>query len=112
MNKLSSAAKRLVSVYRSSRKDEMYVYVDKKQGVEELPEALLTHFGKPQHVFDLLLMPEKKLARANVEEVLEKIEEQGFYLQMPPPAEEYMQDVVKARESQPIVSRSNVGQES
>ncbi len=103
---MSSPSKRLVSVFKSSRKDEMYLYVDKKQGVQDLPEALMAHFGKPVHVFDLLLTPEKKLARANAEEVLAKVEEQGFYLQMPPPAEDYMQDVVKAREAQPVISRS------
>ncbi|OZG73522.1 hypothetical protein BTA51_10930 [Hahella sp. CCB-MM4] len=108
MSNLSSPSKRLVSVYKSPRKDEMYIYVDKKQGVQDLPEALLAHFGKPVHVFDLLLTAEKSLARADAEEVLAKIEEQGFYLQMPPPAEDYMQEVVKAKESQPAVSRSNV----
>ncbi|MDX1452916.1 MAG: YcgL domain-containing protein [Oleiphilaceae bacterium] len=76
--------KRLCSVFKSSRKAEMYVYVDRKVGTTDLPEALLKVFGEPIHVMDLILTEEKKLARASAPEVLSSIEEQGFYLQMPP----------------------------
>jgi len=62
----------------------MYLYVEKKEGLEPVPEDLLRRFGKPELAMTLMLSPEKKLARADVEYVLEKIEEQGFYLQMPP----------------------------
>lgn len=41
----------------------------------------------------LVLTPEKKLARASVEKVIESIENQGFYLQMPPPPESYMNEI-------------------
>lgn len=68
----------------------MYVYVDRKTGLSELPEALLSMFGEPAHVLDMVLTVEKKLARADAEEVLEKIAEQGFYLQMPPGNEQQM----------------------
>jgi len=109
MSNLFSANKRLVSIYKSSKKDEMYLYVDKKQVLKELPEPLLVHFGSPQHVFDLLLTPEKKLARAESVTVLEKIEDQGFYLQMPPVSDDHLLQVVKARESQPAKGRSDDG---
>ena len=36
----------------------------------------------------LLLSPEKKLARVSVEKVIENLEAQGFYLQMPPRGEQ------------------------
>ena len=72
------------SVYKSSRKAEMYVYVDRKSGVEALPESLLSMCGEPSHVLDMVLTQDKKLARAEAQEVLAKIAEQGFYLQMPP----------------------------
>lgn len=62
----------------------MYLYVEKKEGLEPVPEDLLRRFGKPELAMTLMLSPEKKLARADIEHVLEKIEEQGFYLQMPP----------------------------
>ncbi len=82
--------KRLCQVYRSPRKEEMYLYVDKANGLQDVPEALLGQFGEPEEVMTIVLAPERKLARADVSEVLEKIEEQGFYLQMPPTAAELL----------------------
>ncbi|MNP10180.1 Protein YcgL [compost metagenome] len=69
----------------------MYLYVDKRDALQRVPEALLAVFGAPQHVFDLLLTPERKLAREDIGQVLENIEAQGFHLQMPPGEEEYIE---------------------
>ena len=75
-------------VFRSSRKQEMYLYVDKSRGLQDIPDALMAQFGEPTPVMVLLLTPEKMLARANVAVVLADIKTQGFYLQMPPTAAE------------------------
>lgn len=83
--------KRICSIYKSPRKREMYLYVDKREALTRVPEALLNVFGAPQHVFDMLLTPERKLAREEAGQVLENIEKQGFHLQMPPPEEEYIE---------------------
>ncbi|TGD73571.1 YcgL domain-containing protein [Mangrovimicrobium sediminis] len=82
--------KRLVEIFRSSRKDEMYLYVDRARGLADVPEPLLQQFGEPTSVMSLMLEPARKLARADAAEVLAKIEAQGFYLQMPPTAEELL----------------------
>ena len=76
----------LCQVYKSPRKEEMYLYVDKSRGLEDLPEALMAQFGEPEAVMILLLDSRRKLARANTEEVLASIADKGFYLQMPPTA--------------------------
>ncbi|MEH6589731.1 MAG: YcgL domain-containing protein [Halioglobus sp.] len=76
--------KLICQVYRSPRKEEMYLYVEKSKGLVDVPEPLLVRFGEPEEAMVLLLTPDKKLARANVIEVLERIAEEGFYLQMPP----------------------------
>lgn len=76
--------KTLVQIYKSPRKDEMYLYVDRKEDLERVPEALLEQFGTPKSVMVIPLTAERSLARADAAEVLEKIESQGFYLQMPP----------------------------
>jgi uncharacterized protein len=75
---------RICSIYRSAKVEGMYLYVDKKEGLARVPEDLLQRFGKPEPAMTLLLHPQRKLARANVEDVLASIESQGFYLQMPP----------------------------
>lgn len=76
--------RRLVQIYRSPRKAEMYLYVDKERALEDVPQTLLATFGEPQPVLSLLLESGRKLARADAAQVLAQISEQGFYLQMPP----------------------------
>lgn len=78
----------LCQVLKSPRKDQMYLYVDKDRGLEDVPEALLATFGEPEPVMLLALTRDRKLARASAAEVLDAIENQGFYLQMPPSAAE------------------------
>ncbi|MDH4040115.1 MAG: YcgL domain-containing protein [Gammaproteobacteria bacterium] len=82
--------RRLVEVYKGARKPEAYLYVDKARGLADVPEVLLGQFGDPRAVMTILLDTGRKLARANAAEVLAKIEEQGYYLQMPPTAAELM----------------------
>lgn len=79
----------IVDIYRSKKKEGMYLYVPRGKDLAELPGALMTQFGRAEHSMVIVLTPEKKLARANVEKVLASIDEQGFYLQMPPPPEGY-----------------------
>jgi uncharacterized protein YcgL (UPF0745 family) len=71
----------------------MYLYVEKTTGLEEVPSELLSRFGKAELAMTLVLTPEKKLARADVQRVLAMIEEKGYYLQMPPLPDELMQDL-------------------
>lgn len=77
----------IASIYKTRRKEGMYLIVPKAAGLNHLPEALLAQFGTPIHAYDLLLTPERTLARADILQVLEKLTSQGFYLQMPPPPE-------------------------
>lgn len=75
---------RHVRVYRSSRKQDMYLFVDAGDDLTAVPEALLARFGKPVEALSLMLTAERALARADAARVLESIAEQGFYLQLPP----------------------------
>lgn len=81
----------LVSIYKSLKKDEMYLYVQKHKGLKEVPEALLNQFGDPKHVMDLLLKPGRTLERVDVNKVLEDVKEKGFFLQMPPETENLLE---------------------
>lgn len=89
--------KKICSVYRSSKKDEMYLYVDKMEKMKRVPDALKEMFGAPVHVFDMLLTPEKELSRADAAKVLADIREKGYFLQMPPPKDDYLLDLFKDR---------------
>ncbi|MGH8354393.1 MAG: YcgL domain-containing protein [Pseudomonas sp.] len=83
--------KRICSIYKSPRKNEMYLYVEKKDALKRVPEALLVAFGAPQHVFDMLLTAERQLAREDIHRVLENLDKQGYHLQMPPAEDEYIE---------------------
>lgn len=78
------------SIYKSSQKDEMYLYVLKADALRRVPEPLLAMFGRPRHVTDLMLSPERKLGRVDINQVLDKLVEQGFFLQMPPQPEPWL----------------------
>lgn len=71
-------------IYKSSKKDQLYLYLPKKDEFEDVPPILMDTMGSPEFVMELELSPERKLARANAAEVLAGLEEKGFYLQMPP----------------------------
>ncbi|HSG88893.1 MAG TPA: YcgL domain-containing protein [Pseudomonadales bacterium] len=80
----SAAGGRLVQVFRSSRKEGMYLIVDRAEGLARLPEALLGRFGRPEPSLTFMLTPERPMARAEAPVVLKAIAEQGYWLQMPP----------------------------
>ncbi|NLY58730.1 MAG: YcgL domain-containing protein [Gammaproteobacteria bacterium] len=82
--------KLLCSIYRSPRKPGMYLYVPRDKGVSELPEALLKLFGKPEHAMDLVLSEQRKLAREDILQVMHNLQTQGYHLQMPPQAEDWI----------------------
>ena len=75
-------------IFRCSRKQEMYLYLPHNDNpdiiLENVSDELKTLTGSLEKVMELELTPERKLARANVDDVIVALQEQGFYLQMPP----------------------------
>ena len=74
----------MCSVYRSPKKEGMYLYVPKQEPFEQVPEPLLDQFGEPGHVMDLMLTEDRTLARVNVKDVMMGLESSGYFLEMPP----------------------------
>ncbi|GKV88604.1 YcgL domain-containing protein [Pectobacterium carotovorum] len=74
-------------IYRSAKRDQTYLYVEKKDDFSRVPEELMKSFGTPQLAMILPLDGRKKLANADIEKVKLALQEQGFYLQVPPPVE-------------------------
>jgi uncharacterized protein YcgL (UPF0745 family) len=89
----------LVAVYRSSKKEGMYLYVPKADGLRKVPAALLEIFGTPAHVMDMPLKPGRDLAQVSGEKLREELEAKGFYLQLPPPKEDYLLDLYNPDDS-------------
>ncbi|MCL7930303.1 YcgL domain-containing protein [Halomonas llamarensis] len=92
-----NAPDRLIcEVFKSARKEEMYLYVEKRNGVADVPDALMARFGQPVPVITMLLTPDQPLSRAKAADVMAAIREQGFYFQMPPAKEDYLLDLYRA----------------
>ena len=85
----------IIEVFRSSKRDEMYIYVEKASGLSKVPEELMERFGKGISAMTMLLTPEKKLARAEAQAVIDAIRDKGFYLQLPPAKDDYLLDLYK-----------------
>ena len=75
-------------IYRSRIKDGMYLYLAHDKPYAELPETVRQGMGRdPEIAMRLSLTPERKLARLDVEQVMQSLRERGFHLQMPPPVD-------------------------
>lgn len=77
------SSKTICDIYRSPKKEGLYLYVPKLKGLADVPDALLTMFGKPELAFALVLTPEKKLAKEDITKVLSDLSEKGYFLQLP-----------------------------
>jgi len=71
-------------VYRSPRKQEMYLFTAEEDQFDSVPAALLEHFGEPVLVIQLELNPGRQLAREDVNLVMTNLRVKGYHLQMPP----------------------------
>lgn len=85
----------ICAIYRSENKEGMYLYVEKQNVFDDVPEELRKTFGKATLAMLFNLDGEKQLVRAKNEEVKKEIQEKGFYLQVPPPPEDLLKDFKK-----------------
>lgn len=76
------------AIYKSTRKQDTYLYLAAKDDFSRVPEPLLKMLGAPIHVMNLELTPERRLAREDVNEVMRCLSERGWFLQMPPGEDE------------------------
>ncbi|OTA15678.1 Protein YcgL [Xenorhabdus vietnamensis] len=74
-------------IYRSPKRDQTYLYIERKGDFSRVPEDLLKTFGEPQYSMMISLSERQNLANADIEKVKTALNEQGFYLQVPPPVE-------------------------
>lgn len=77
-------------IYRSSRKEEMFLYLPEEDNFDNVPQPLLDRFGKASLVMALELHPGRSLAREDINKVMENLNGQGFHLQMPPDIQPYL----------------------
>lgn len=81
-------------VYKFSKQDDLYVYIARpdypndtetlKDWLAVLPKDFRQTLGRETFVMHLDLDSREKLARVDKAEVLAKLQEQGYFVQMPP----------------------------
>ena len=74
----------LCDVYKSLKRENLYLYVDKKVGLERVPEDLLQHFGEHQLALSFKLHEDRPLAKEDPKQVITNLAEHGYHLQLPP----------------------------
>lgn len=75
-------------VYRSRRKPAIYLYLSTSMTFSELPETLIKNFPEEEVFLEFELHETRNLAQADPKKVMAALDEEGFYLQLPP-AENY-----------------------
>lgn len=88
----------LCDVFKTRKKDEMYLYVSRADGISRVPDDLMEMFGRTELAMTIIITPDKKLGRADAGKVLGEIESKGYYLQMPPPKEPLTIDLFTKRD--------------
>lgn len=77
----------LCAIYKSSKKQETYLYVPGRDDFSKVPKALLDTFGTPIFLMIMPLKKDRELGQVNIEKLRSELKLKGFYLQLPPPTD-------------------------
>jgi uncharacterized protein YcgL (UPF0745 family) len=72
------------AIYKGKKRPDDYLYIEAEDDFSRIPQALLDIMGELQFVISLELSADRKLAQADVTQVMQLLSEQGYYLQIPP----------------------------
>lgn len=72
-------------VYKSLRKADTYVYLERRDDFDRLPEPLRHRVGDLGFVLEFELDAQRTLAREDPVVVRRNLAERGFHIQYPPP---------------------------
>jgi hypothetical protein len=77
----------LCFIYKSLKKSDTYLFLKDKDEFADVPESLQNILGKLEFVMEVDLAEREKLARIDAKQVRQQLQQQGFYLQLPPTTE-------------------------
>lgn len=92
---------KLCAVYKSSRRADTYFYLANKDDFGRVPKTLLEHFGKPVFLMLVPIIKHKTIANIPTQELIEKVNKDGFYLQLPPKPENLLERHLKEQNISP-----------
>lgn len=70
-------------IYRCSAKADLYIYLAEKDDFNCLPQELIKNLGTLTFSMELTLHENRKLAKEDVKQVINNLQEKGFHLQLP-----------------------------
>lgn len=82
----------LCTIYKCSKRADTFLYVEKADDFSKVPEELKKLIGTPKLFMTLDLDGRKKLGVAELEKVKNELLENGFYLQLPPPVKNLLDE--------------------
>ncbi|OXY82545.1 YcgL domain-containing protein [Oceanimonas doudoroffii] len=82
----------LCAVYKSPKKAETYLFVERRDDFSRVPASLMETFGTPQLAMMLNLANKVRLGISDIDKVREALRTQGFYLQLPPPPKNLLKE--------------------
>ena len=85
----------LTAVYKSKKKADTFLFVEKRDDFSKVPEPLMAMFGLPNYVMLINLAKRNTLGVADLNIVKKTLTEQGYYLQIPPPEENLLSQLRK-----------------
>lgn len=87
----------LTAVYKSKKKADTFLFVEKRDDFSKVPEPLLAMFGQPIYVMIINLAKRDHLGGADLETVKAALADpdKGYYLQIPPPEESLLSQLRK-----------------
>ena len=80
----------LCAVYKTRKKEGMFLYIKTKEDFSQVPEILMKQFGHPELVMFLPLDKREQLGRVDKKRLIDALNEQGYYLQIPPKQEDWL----------------------
>ncbi len=83
---------KLSVVYKSTKRSDTYLYVAKRDDFERVPSPLMKMFGVPKLVMLVALTKHDKVAGIDTQTFIDKLEKEGFYLQLPPKQENWLEE--------------------
>jgi uncharacterized protein YcgL (UPF0745 family) len=89
----------LCTIYKSSNKADTYLFVEKRDDFSRVPPKLMKTFGRPLMVMVLNLGEKQTLALADIDKVKAALSDSGFYLQLPPPPENLLDEHLNSQAS-------------
>ena len=72
------------NIYKGSRQQDHYLFLPVDKSVTEIPGDILKMFGDIELVMKLNISRSTRLAQSNPSDVIDIINEKGFYIQLPP----------------------------